>query len=363
MLCAQIAYCYHLLGEYEVALYYYKKELQLMWDLNMESQEIGILDHMGLEYYYLGDIEKSIYYHNLAMRGTFVLDRNLKHVSSKSALSQHDSFVTTYMFALGRTQQVRKEFIEEAYKRDVREKCMARMAHIKEKDFNENLTQQGIPKARRKLSLNVFPSPRLLEARNPYASLLGSFHTPANESFQEAAELPTMPQLDPATFPEGYTTMAGNNSRSKLTNRRTAKLQSLHMFSHLPQMQRIQGPTTESKKKWTKLDRILKPYKDKITTMSRMLSGDWVDRSSTRKFGEWQKREYQVKPHAAFKLNLSNYSHLSNLRSPVGGFSLLATKKKLSDLLQGFKLILVSSVERQIVLRGLLPCLVQATSS
>eukprot|EP00826_Nyctotherus_ovalis_P049135 TRINITY_DN5885_c0_g1_i5.p1 TRINITY_DN5885_c0_g1~~TRINITY_DN5885_c0_g1_i5.p1 ORF type:complete len:285 (-),score=81.09 TRINITY_DN5885_c0_g1_i5:373-1227(-) len=59
--------CHKELRSYEKALLNYKKELQLAWHLKIPCAELEAYDNIGLVYYYLGDIDKAIYYHNRMM--------------------------------------------------------------------------------------------------------------------------------------------------------------------------------------------------------------------------------------------------------------------------------------------------------
>jgi len=69
--------CFKILQKYREALYYYKKQLRLSWYLSHNLQrklenhlnEFNAYDNIGLMHYYLGNIDKAIYYHNRMMNG------------------------------------------------------------------------------------------------------------------------------------------------------------------------------------------------------------------------------------------------------------------------------------------------------
>ena len=54
---------------YKRALNYFIKMLQLAWYCNNKEYELNAYDHIGLQYYYLGQIEKANYYHFRSMNG------------------------------------------------------------------------------------------------------------------------------------------------------------------------------------------------------------------------------------------------------------------------------------------------------
>lgn len=63
---------------HEKAMIYYKKQLQYAWyprrlrfadrDMKLKTQELDAYDNIGLEYFYMGDIEKAGKYHERAMQ-------------------------------------------------------------------------------------------------------------------------------------------------------------------------------------------------------------------------------------------------------------------------------------------------------
>lgn len=65
----KIGNCYKLLKHYKLALTNYKKMLQLSWDIKSMKYELLAYDFIGMQYYYLGDIERARYYHERMWRG------------------------------------------------------------------------------------------------------------------------------------------------------------------------------------------------------------------------------------------------------------------------------------------------------
>eukprot|EP00347_Sterkiella_histriomuscorum_P024572 403330650 len=61
--------CYNQLKEYENSIKCYKKLLELAWRLESIQFEIKAYEQLGIQYYYIGNIEKSQYYNDRAMRG------------------------------------------------------------------------------------------------------------------------------------------------------------------------------------------------------------------------------------------------------------------------------------------------------
>ena len=65
----QLGSCYKLIKKYHLALINYKKLLQLAWAENSTEWELRAYDYIGLAYYYLGELEKSKYYHQRMWEG------------------------------------------------------------------------------------------------------------------------------------------------------------------------------------------------------------------------------------------------------------------------------------------------------
>ena len=45
--------------------------LQLAWKENLKESEMHAYDHLGVQYFYLGKLDKAKYYHERMMRGQF----------------------------------------------------------------------------------------------------------------------------------------------------------------------------------------------------------------------------------------------------------------------------------------------------
>jgi len=74
----KIGNCFKQMHEPEPALYYYKKQLQLAYSLKDTMNELDAYDNMGLAYYYMGNVNKSIFYHNRMMSGKLEEDTDVK---------------------------------------------------------------------------------------------------------------------------------------------------------------------------------------------------------------------------------------------------------------------------------------------
>ena len=55
--------------KYENAAKCFKKQLELAWRLNDLPGETRAYEHIGIQYYYLGFLEKSKYYNDRSIRG------------------------------------------------------------------------------------------------------------------------------------------------------------------------------------------------------------------------------------------------------------------------------------------------------
>lgn len=61
--------CYQLIRRYQIALIYFKKQLELAWYHNNMELELEAYDRIGRQYYYLGNLDKAVYYNNRAWKG------------------------------------------------------------------------------------------------------------------------------------------------------------------------------------------------------------------------------------------------------------------------------------------------------
>jgi len=61
--------CYQELHNYSIALTYHCKYLQYAWTYGSDKDELMAYDLMGMQYYYMGDLEKANYYHSRMSNG------------------------------------------------------------------------------------------------------------------------------------------------------------------------------------------------------------------------------------------------------------------------------------------------------
>ena len=66
--------CYMEMKEYEKALKCFKKQLEYAWSNNDIDFEIRAYEKIFIQYFYLGDLEKSKFYHERAIRGQIIGD-------------------------------------------------------------------------------------------------------------------------------------------------------------------------------------------------------------------------------------------------------------------------------------------------
>ena len=85
----QLGCCYKLVKQYHLALINFKKLLQLAWAENSTEWELKAYDFIGLAYYYMGELEKSKYYHKRMWEG-ICEDKNstVRVISLKSLYSR-----------------------------------------------------------------------------------------------------------------------------------------------------------------------------------------------------------------------------------------------------------------------------------
>lgn len=61
--------CYQLLKEYDKALICAKKQLVLAWHIQNSEAEIKAYGSIAIQYFHLGDVDKSKYYNDRMLRG------------------------------------------------------------------------------------------------------------------------------------------------------------------------------------------------------------------------------------------------------------------------------------------------------
>lgn len=60
--------CFHNLDMHEYGLKCFKKMLEVAWDNKDVRSELAGYDYIGMQYYYLGDVDKASYYHERMMK-------------------------------------------------------------------------------------------------------------------------------------------------------------------------------------------------------------------------------------------------------------------------------------------------------
>ena len=63
--------CYQNLKEFKKAVICYKKQLQLAWFNQNIDMEMSAYDNLAIQYFYLGELERSKYYNDRMCRGKF----------------------------------------------------------------------------------------------------------------------------------------------------------------------------------------------------------------------------------------------------------------------------------------------------
>ena len=85
----RLARCYQELQNYRLSIFYYTKMLQTAWLLKSVDDELFIYDGLGVQHYYLGDLQKSEYYHDRAMKGLAEpLESKIRHIGVQKLLSK-----------------------------------------------------------------------------------------------------------------------------------------------------------------------------------------------------------------------------------------------------------------------------------
>ena len=88
--CKYLGLCAQLRQDYQKALSYFIKMLQHSMLCHSESLEMKAYDLIGMQYYYLGDLQKAAYFHSKMSKGTFEAeDSNLRRLI-EARVKQHD---------------------------------------------------------------------------------------------------------------------------------------------------------------------------------------------------------------------------------------------------------------------------------
>lgn len=82
----KLGHCYKLIKNYKLALVNYKKMLQLAWELKDENAELIAYDGIGMQYFYLGAVQKARYYHERMWKGIYENEGSAARVLSHTNL-------------------------------------------------------------------------------------------------------------------------------------------------------------------------------------------------------------------------------------------------------------------------------------
>jgi len=93
LLLQKLANCYKELNFHREALASYKKVLQLAWSLNENKIELETYDLIGMQYYYLENLDKARYYHTRMMKGilepqTYEKSENLQKLQKSRKIAE-----------------------------------------------------------------------------------------------------------------------------------------------------------------------------------------------------------------------------------------------------------------------------------
>jgi len=80
--------CHQLLRNYKEALICFKKMLELAWETNSLKNELLAYDYIAVQYFYLGDIERSAYYHDRMCAGKFEAKNSPSRALARATLAQ-----------------------------------------------------------------------------------------------------------------------------------------------------------------------------------------------------------------------------------------------------------------------------------
>lgn len=84
----EIGFCYNLVKQYRSALINFKKLLQLAWYRKHKGWELKSYDYIGIAYYYLGELEKSKYYHKRMWQSIYESENSAVRIIAVNALKQ-----------------------------------------------------------------------------------------------------------------------------------------------------------------------------------------------------------------------------------------------------------------------------------
>ena len=163
----KLAFSFHLLEEHEVSIYYYTKQLQIALDTNLKDIETKIYDNIGMEYYYLGDMEKAAVFHHVAMQGGlgFEKDELYQTRTIKSIIKRKMLYSTKADMEFKTLSDLSNEIHLQA-------RYQQKMRYLKEKEFHETLTNENVRKIKKKYYMSIVPFIRSIEVRIRLKALL-----------------------------------------------------------------------------------------------------------------------------------------------------------------------------------------------
>mmetsp|Transcript_10055 Transcript_10055/g.8576 ORF Transcript_10055/g.8576 Transcript_10055/m.8576 type:complete len:260 (-) Transcript_10055:57-836(-) len=96
----RIGICYQETRRYKKAIAAFTKYLELAWYTRNHKHELIAYDFMGVNYFYIGDIDKATYYHNKMCKGKLEPDgSNIKQIAiSRVNLEKGDKIDAKYGF-------------------------------------------------------------------------------------------------------------------------------------------------------------------------------------------------------------------------------------------------------------------------
>ena len=83
---------YKFLYQYNKAIKCYKKMIEMSWILNNRSAELRGYDHIGIQYFYLGNKDKAKYYHERFLYGIYEKDSKVKEAVVEKFKNKHYQF-------------------------------------------------------------------------------------------------------------------------------------------------------------------------------------------------------------------------------------------------------------------------------
>ena len=132
------------MNNHDLALLYLKRRLQLAWDMNLVQEEIETYDLIGVEYFYLNDIEKAESYHNMAMNGQSLSSNSqLRTLCEKSLHYKRNELLSTtrnnlFLFPIEIQNRISKQLWENYLKKTSKKMEYKPMKDLLNKDSLKN---------------------------------------------------------------------------------------------------------------------------------------------------------------------------------------------------------------------------------